>query len=225
MFVAECFASLQGEGVLAGTPSFFVRLAGCNLRCVWCDTPFASHRLEGTHIGFAELVERTAASGQRHAVVTGGEPLLQPGVTALTEGIQRLGVHVTVETAGTVVRELFCDLLSLSPKTSSSDPPDGRWAVRHRQRRLDLEPARWLLRRHPEHQVKLVVRGEEEAGEICDLVDVLGVDPGRVLLMPEGASVAAVRARAPVVAAMCLRLGFRYGPRLHLDLFGGGRGT
>lgn len=225
MFIAECFASLQGEGVLAGTPSYFVRLAGCNLRCVWCDTPYASHHAEGRHVAVEELLEVAAASGRRHAVVTGGEPLLQSGVSPLTAGLQRLGMHVTVETAGTVVRELACDLLSLSPKTSSSDPAAGKWATRHRQRRLDLEPARWLLRRHSEHQVKLVVRAEEEAGEICDLVDVLGVDPGRVLLMPEGVTAAQVRVRAPMVAAMCMRLGFCYGPRLHLDLFGGGRGV
>lgn len=223
MFVAECFSSLQGEGTLAGTPSFFVRLAGCNLRCRWCDTPYASHRPEGAHRPVEELVALAAASGRRHVVLTGGEPLLQREATALATAILRCGLHLTVETAGTVYREVPCELLSLSPKTSSSDP-DGPWAERHRRRRSDLEPARRLLRRHPQHQVKLVVRGDGETDEICALVDALGVDPGRVLLMPEGTTAAAVAARARAVAEMCLRLGFRYSPRLQLELFGGGRG-
>lgn len=224
MLVAECFSSLQGEGVLAGTPSFFVRLSGCNLRCRWCDTPHASHRPGGTHLGVDSVIELVAASGRRHVVLTGGEPLLQRDASALTAEIVRLGLHLTVETAGTVLREIACDLLSLSPKTSSSDP-EGPWAERHRRRRSDLEPAMRLLRCHPEHQVKLVVQDEHEADEICALVDGLGVDPGRVLLMPEGATARAVAARAPMVAGMCLRLGFRYSPRLQLELFGGGCGV
>lgn len=224
MFVAECFSSLQGEGMLAGTPSFFVRLSGCNLRCRWCDTPYASHRPEGMHRSVEELLALAAASGRRHAVVTGGEPLLQHEVSALTSGLGRLGLHVTVETAGTVFREVACDLLSLSPKTSSSDPA-GSWAERHRRRRCDLAPARRLLAGHPEHQVKLVVSGESETDEICAVVDALGVEPGRVLLMPEGTTAEAAAARARVVAKMCLRLGFRYSPRLQLELWGGGRGV
>lgn len=224
MLVAECFSSLQGEGVLAGTPSLFVRLAGCNLRCRWCDTPYASHRPEGRHVSAEELVDLVAVSGRRHVVLTGGEPLVQRDVSVLTAAIVRLGLHLTVETAGTVFREVECDLMSLSPKTSSSDP-DGAWAERHRRRREDLEPARRLLRRHPEHQVKLVVCGEHESEEICTLVDTLGVDPARVLLMPEGTTAQAVAARARTVAGMCLRLGFRYSPRLQLELFGGGRGV
>jgi len=224
VLVAECFSSLQGEGGLAGTPSFFIRLAGCNLRCRWCDTPYASHLPEGTQVGVEELVNLVAESGRRHVVLTGGEPLVQRDVSVLTAGIVRLGLHLTVETAGTVFREVECNLLSLSPKTSSSDP-QGPWSERHRRRRENLVPARRLLRCHPEHQVKLVVQDELESEEICALVKALGVEPARVLLMPEGATAEAVAARAPMVAEMCLRLGFRYSPRLQVELLGGGRGV
>lgn len=224
MFVAEWFVSLQGEGMLAGTPSFFVRLSGCNLRCTWCDTPHASWRPEGQHVEVGELLELAGASGQRHVVVTGGEPLLQREVTALTRGLQQQGHHVTVETAGTVFRHVSCDLLSLSPKTGNSDP-SGPWLDRHRARRGDLEPARQLLRLSPEHQVKLVVRDEADLAELVAVVESLGVDPGRVMLMPEGRTATEVAARAPRVAALCLRLGWRFGPRLHLELFGAGRGV
>lgn len=224
MFVAETFASLQGEGILAGVPSFFVRASGCNLRCAWCDTAYASWAPEGERIPVADLVAQVERSGLRHVVVTGGEPLLQRELAPLTLALRARGRHVTVETAGTLVRPFACDLLSLSPKTANSDPGGG-WRVRHRRLREDREPARQLLALHPEHQVKLVVQGAADVPEVLDLVAALGVVRERVLLMPEGRTAAEVAARAGEVARLCLEHGFRYTPRLHLDLFGGGRGV
>lgn len=224
MFVAETFASLQGEGLLAGVPSFFVRTSGCPLRCRWCDTPYTSWEPEGERVGVPELVERAVASGLGHVVVTGGEPLAQPEIGELTSELREAGLHVTVETAGVVDAEIACDLLSLSPKTANSDP-GGAAGERHRRRRSDLGPARALLARHPEHQVKMVVEGRADLPEVEELVRRLGVDRGRVLLMPEGATPAQAAARAPEVARLCLETGLRYTPRLHLDLFGGGRGV
>jgi 7-carboxy-7-deazaguanine synthase len=223
VFVAETFSSLQGEGSLAGMPSFFVRTAGCNLRCAWCDTPYASWEPEGERRSVASLVAEAAESGRRHVVVTGGEPLLQREVGALTASLAR-SHHVTVETAGTLAPELTCHLLSVSPKTSNSDP-EGRWRGRHVARRADLVHLVTLLGRHPEHQLKFVVQGESDMGEILEIVDGVGADPARVMLMPEGRTVAEVASRATAVARLCLRHGFRYSPRLHLDLFGGGRGV
>jgi 7-carboxy-7-deazaguanine synthase len=224
VFIAETFASLQGEGMLAGVPSFFIRASGCNLRCAWCDTPYASWAPEGERVAVAELVSRVERSGLRHVVITGGEPLLQRELGALTAGLAARGVHVTVETAGTLVQSFTCSLLSLSPKTANSDP-DGPWRDRHRRLRGDLGPARRLLELHPEHQVKLVVRGGGDVAEVLELVAALGVARVRVLLMPEGRTAAEVAARAGEVARLCLEHGFRYSPRLHLDIFGDGRGV
>ncbi len=223
--IAETFLSLQGEGILAGVPSFFIRTSGCNLRCAWCDTPYTSWRPEGERREVAELVSEAKASGAAHAVVTGGEPLLQREIGSLTRALRAAGLHVTVETAGTVAPEFECDLLSLSPKTSNSDP-EGRFRDRHRRLRSDLAPLRALLRRFPDHQVKLVVRGGDDLPDLDSLLGQLPeIRPGRVLLMAEGRTAAEVAARAPEVAALCLARGFRYTPRLHLDLFGGGRGV
>jgi 7-carboxy-7-deazaguanine synthase len=224
VLVSETFTSLQGEGMLAGLPSFFVRTAGCNLRCAWCDTPYASWRPEGRRTTIAAVVAEAAASGCRHVVVTGGEPLLQREIGALTAALSAAGHHVTVETAGTLAPELTCHLLSVSPKTENSDPA-GAWRERHRLIRVDRGPLAALLARHPEHQVKFVVRDRGDLAEILALVERLAVDRGRVLLMPEGATREEIAVRAAEVGRMCLDAGFRYSPRLHVDLFGGGRGV
>jgi 7-carboxy-7-deazaguanine synthase len=222
--VAEVFSSIQGEGVLAGVPSFFIRTSGCNLRCTWCDTPYTSWRAEGERRTVRELLAAAAVAGLRHVVVTGGEPLLQRELGDLTHALADAGHHVTIETAGTLAPEFACHLLSVSPKTSNSDP-DGRFGERHRMLRNDLVPLQRLLAQHPEHQLKFVVQGEADLAEVLPLVRRLGTSPDRVLLMPEGRTAAEVAVRAPEVARLCVRHGFRYTPRLHLDLFGSGRGV
>jgi 7-carboxy-7-deazaguanine synthase len=225
MYISETFTSLQGEGILAGVPSFFIRTSGCNLRCRWCDTPYASWLPEGERRSVGSLVGEAVEAGVAHVVVTGGEPLLQREIGALTRGLAEAGRHITVETAGTVDPEFHCDLLSLSPKTANSDPP-GDHRERHRRLRRELEPLRRLLRRFPEHQLKFVVEGADDLPEILLLLDNVGVvETARVQLMAQGCSAEEVAERAPEVAALCLEHGFRYTPRLQLDLFGGGRGV
>ena len=224
MRVAETFASLQGEGMLAGVPSFFIRTTGCNLRCLWCDTPYTSWAPEGSRVAVPELLRLAHASGRRHVVVTGGEPLLQREIGTLTRALRETGHHVTVETAGTLAPGFVCDLLSLSPKTSNSDP-DGRWRRRHIAQRTDLAPLVTLLARHADHQLKFVVQEASDIAEILALVERLGAARERVLLMPEGRTSAEVGARTELVGRLCLQHGLRYSPRLHLDLFGPGRGV
>ena len=225
MYVSESFTSLQGEGVLVGVPSFFIRTSGCNLRCRWCDTPYTSWLPEGERKPATELVALAVSSGMRHVVVTGGEPLLQREIGRLTEGLTGAGLHVTVETAGTVDPPFRCDLLSLSPKTANSDPP-GRFGERHRRLRADLDPVRRLIARFEEHQLKFVVEDADDMPGVLAMLEALGSpDPSRVLLMAQGRSAEEVAERAALVAALCLEHGFRYTPRLHLDLFGGGRGV
>ncbi len=145
--VAETFTSLQGEGGLLGTPSFFIRTTGCNLRCEWCDTPYTSWRPEGEWRTIAEL---TAAvpSTVRHVVVTGGEPMLWSNLPHLTAALRARGQHVTIETAGTIFQTLECDLMSVSPKLANSDPgPHRPAAVRadHQAHRIDVDALTRLL--------------------------------------------------------------------------------
>jgi 7-carboxy-7-deazaguanine synthase len=96
--VNEIFYSIQGESTWAGCPCVFVRLTGCNLRCVWCDTAYAFY--EGRQMGIGEIVERVRGFGGNLAEVTGGEPLLQKGVYALFDALIGENYTVMVETSG-----------------------------------------------------------------------------------------------------------------------------
>lgn len=232
--VSERFRSIQGEGVLAGVPSFFVRFAGCNLRCRWCDTPYASWHPESDAARVSDVVEAARRSNTRHAVLTGGEPMMFDAIEPLSRALRAEGLHVTVETAGTIYRppdRLACDLLSLSPKLADSTPiddprdPTGVWTVRHEERRLPIPVLARLLDEYREHQVKFVVSKPSEIGEIEGVLARLpAVAADRVLLMPEGVEPGRGRDAEWVVQA-CLDRGWRYCHRVHIEVFGDTRGT
>jgi 7-carboxy-7-deazaguanine synthase len=99
--VCELFASIQGETSRAGLPTVFVRFAGCNLDCTWCDTPFAREE-PGEELAPEEIVARVQGHGLPRACLTGGEPLLQPGLPELVRLLLDAGLEVSVETNGTL---------------------------------------------------------------------------------------------------------------------------
>lgn len=98
--VTEIFRSIQGESTRAGFPCAFIRLTGCSLRCVWCDTAYAFSG--GEDIPVSEAVERVVALGTDLVEVTGGEPLEQEGVYPLMEELLERGKTVLLETGGHV---------------------------------------------------------------------------------------------------------------------------
>ncbi len=224
--VAEVFESVQGEGIWAGVPSVFVRVSGCNLRCSWCDTPYASWAPEGPVLEVPEVVRRVLDSALRHVVVTGGEPMLFPGVAELCAALRREGRVVTIETAGTVWLDAECDLMSVSPKLSNSRP-EGRWSAMHDARRRNLPVLRRLALERP-CQWKFVVAPpyERDLAEIDALLAALGVpEPGPILLMPEGTDAETLARRSRDLVPICMARGWRLGSRLQIDLFGNQRGT
>lgn len=226
--ISEVFFSIQGEGKLAGVPSAFIRTTGCNLRCVWCDSPATSWTPVGEEFRIEEVLERLRAFPTRHAVLTGGEPLLAAGVEELTRRLRGAGYHLTIETAATVWKDVECDLASISPKLGHSTPWEregGRFAARHEAERINVEVIR-RFQRLGEHQLKFVVRVPEDIGEIDSLLERIGVyRPEDVLLMPEGVDRETLALRAPWVADLCKQRGFRFCPRLHIELYGHRPGT
>jgi len=213
--------------MLAGVPSVFLRTSGCNLRCAWCDTPYASWEPEGREWSVAALLDFVAAESPLHVVITGGEPMIARGIVPLTEGLRRLGRHITIETAGTVFAPVACDLMSLSPKLSNSTPVDrdgGRWVERHERLRIRPEVLRRLMDVCP-YQFKFVVAAPGDLEEIRALVRDLAADTSRVVLMPEGADPDLLRERGRWVAETAVREGFRYSPRLQIELWGNRRGV
>jgi len=98
LVVHEIYASIQGESTFAGLPCTFVRLTGCNLRCVWCDTPHAFY--DGSRMPRAEVLARALSFETELVELTGGEPLLQPGALPLMRELCDAGRTVLVETSG-----------------------------------------------------------------------------------------------------------------------------
>ena len=143
MLISEIFHSIQGEGELTGVPSVFVRASGCNLRCTWCDTKYASWNPEGEERSIDEIVEKVASFPARHVVLTGGEPMVAKGIRELALRLRENGLHITLETAGTLAPDgIACDLASLSPKLSNSTPDALGEGWRERHERLDAGRAK-----------------------------------------------------------------------------------
>lgn len=232
MRISEIFYSVQGEGVLTGVPSVFVRTSGCNLRCTWCDTPYASWQPEGPEMSPEEILSEIEKCPTRYVVVTGGEPMIAKGMREFIARLRAMGKHVTVETAGTVPPEgCVVDLASLSPKLANSTPSEEKagaaWVQRHEQTRLQPEVLRAWVEQSEDYQLKFVISTEADLHEAHGMVRSLGihVPPEKVLLMPEGTTLEAMRTRYDLLIDACKTHGHRLSPRLHIELFGNKRGT
>jgi len=175
----------------------------------------------------AEILETVRKYGCRHVVVTGGEPMIVPEMPAFTEALRAQGMHITIETAGTVDAPVVCDLMSISPKLANSVPhgiEDGRWVVRHEKLRLQPEVLRSLTGRYS-CQLKFVVAAPGDLAEIEEIVRITGVPNAEVILMPEGTNSLTLAERSRWVVEICKEKGFRFSPRLHIDLWGQKRGV
>ena len=224
MKISEIFHSIQGEGVLVGVPSVFVRTSGCNLRCTWCDTPYTSWQPEGEERSLASIVDQVNSYGASHVVITGGEPMIAPEIEELT---RRLEQHITIETAGTVDAHVRCDLMSISPKLANSTPytrDNGRWADQHERLRYQPEILRRLIQLYP-YQLKFVIAEPADLKQVKSIVSDIGASRSRVVLMAEGTDSQTLAERGRWLADLAKREGYRMTPRLHIDLWGNTRGV
>lgn len=226
MKISEIFYSIQGEGILTGVPSVFVRTSGCNLRCQWCDTPYTSWEPDGKYMSVDEIVQEVAQYPAQHVVVTGGEPMIAKGIVELTQRLANQGKHITIETAGTVSAPVACDLMSISPKLANStptDPADANWAEQHEKTRYSPVTLRRLIQNYP-YQLKFVVATPDDLEEVNKMVSEIHADRNHVLLMPEGTDDSLLRERSQWVAEICKESGYRFTTRLHVNIWGNKRG-
>lgn len=225
MIINELFYSLQGEGRLAGVPSLFLRLAGCPLRCRWCDTQYAQNGSAGKKFTPEWLSEQIQSYPAHHIVITGGEPLTQPNLPAFTKLVRRPGVHLTIETSGIMfIPDLPCELMSISPKLSNSTPTDPIQASTHERIRLNLGAIRQLMDSYP-YQLKFVIDTRADLDEVVRTLHQLGqVRPQDVFLMPQATDRQQYLEKSMWLADYCLQTGFSFGPRLQVMLWSGQRG-
>lgn len=228
MRIAEIFYSIQGEGRLIGVPSVFIRTSGCNLRCVWCDTPYTSWKPEGDERSLTEIIAAAAKYPVKYVVITGGEPLLAPEIEELTKRLRRRAYHITIETAATIFKPVACDLMSMSPKLSNSTPwkrEKGKFAKMHEGRRLNFPVMQQFVDRY-DYQLKFVAERKQDFAEIeAILAKLKNVDRNRVLIMAQGRTKKELRERAAWIVELCQQCGFSYTPRLQIELWGNRRGT
>lgn len=225
MIINEIFYSLQGEGSLAGMPSVFVRLAGCPLRCRWCDTKYAWSESAGKEYTTQEATEKIESYSASHLVITGGEPMTNPELPDLLKALDRENLHITIETSGIkFVPDLPCDLMSISPKLSSSTPTGPAVAAEHEKVRFDL-PALQRLIDNYQYQLKFVVDDSDDIEEIGEcLTNLKNVNRSNVYLMPQAERLDEYLAKSRMTAELCKQTGFRFSPRLQVVLWNNERG-
>ncbi|TKJ95543.1 7-carboxy-7-deazaguanine synthase QueE [Plantibacter flavus] len=229
LFVNEVFRSLQGEGPSTGKPAVFLRLANCNLACVWCDTRYSWDwnmypADQERHEEEPATVARRLLEHLREVpllVVTGGEPLLQqPAIVALLENLRSVlpNLRVEIETNGTIApSDGICDAIDLfvvSPKLSNSAMPEKR---RIRLRALKGFPRSKLV-------LKFVVAKVEDFVEISAIVAAAQVDSRSVWVMPEGTDSETIVRGMKSLSGPAMDVGYSLSTRLHVLLWGDQRG-
>ena len=225
MKIIEIFYSLQGEGFLAGLPSVFVRLAGCPLRCRWCDTRYAWDKEAGRQYSIDEIFRAVQKWPSKNVVITGGEPMLNPDLPQLARELKAAGKHITIETAGIAyIPDMACDLMSISPKLSNSMPDEPKLAAIHKNSKLDLAVLSALIDNY-NYQLKFVVDSESDLPEIEQTIEQLAVaDREKIMLMPQAATRDELIAKSPMVAELCKSTGFAFSQRLQVLLWNNQKG-
>ena len=228
MKIAEIYRSIQGEGVLTGTESVFIRTSGCNLRCWFCDTPYASWNPQGDDYSVNEIMDRVSVWECQHVVLTGGEPMLFAEMIPLCSRLRAENYHITIETAGTLFLPVECDLMSISPKTANSAPnaiDHQRWHRRHERTRFAPQVINQLLDRY-NYQVKFVIDQEEDLKETEDYIRQFPkMSASQVYLMPQGRTQQELERVEAWLKPRCQQLSYQYCPRKQIEWFGAVKGT
>ena len=239
MKVCESMNTLQGEGKYVGVPSYFVRTTGCNLRCAWknpdgsitkCDTPYSSWNPEaGEDMGAEQILDKLKGKLLTHIVITGGEPTLQADLPEVVKELVQEGYTITIETNGTRYVELPKEnvLLSISPKlkTSYSQPNESFERKLHERNNHFSENIKRYVDEGYEVQLKFVYNTPDDEEEIVSLLKELDcVFDNQVWCMPQGITEEQFKQKQKEMFNVCMKKGWNYSPRLHIDVFGNKRG-
>jgi 7-carboxy-7-deazaguanine synthase len=226
--IAEIYKSVQGEGLLTGTDSVFVRASGCNLRCWYCDTPHASWKPTGNDLSVNDIVREATQWDLPHVVITGGEPMLFAELIPVCEKLKSMGKHITIETAGTLYLPVACDLMSISPKFSSSAPaPDDHpaWYGRHQRTRHQPDVIRRMISEH-DYQFKFVIDSMADVELVrAYLEEFPRIDSEHVYLMPQGVNQETLEKKSHWLEPLCVQSGWQFCPRMQIQWFGLSQGT
>lgn len=209
LYVSEIFHSIQGEGPHTGHPAIFLRTAGCNLRCTWCDTPYALELRQGTKMETLEVIERIKEFDCQHLVITGGEPLIQQ--KGLAEVLQQLkGYYVEVETNGGFESTIdeYIDQYNCSPKLPGSG---------NKPYPLKIYPGKktWY---------KFVIDDEEDLKETLQFIVQYQIPKKRVRLMPQGETRSKSIEKSTWLIEQCKKYGYIFNPRLHVLIWNNKKG-
>lgn len=208
MRISEIFYSIQGEGLTIGTPTIFIRLSGCHLRCTWCDSKFTWDLKSGKEMTTAEIIKAIKKFPAKHLVVTGGEPLIQQ--SALKELFEKIPeYYIEMETSGSLKSHLdkYISHYNCSPKLSNS----GNKTIR-----LEEFP--------PEKTYyKFVVSDEKNLQEIKKFIKKHHLKSSHIFLMPEGITKTELAKKSLWLAEVCKKENLRFTPRLHINIWGNKR--
>jgi 7-carboxy-7-deazaguanine synthase len=240
--ISELFYSVQGEGKRTGYPSFFIRTNYCNLRCKFtsgnlCDSAYTSWYPEDENnigdIAIEKIIDEYKKYEPADVVITGGEPVLQlRELTGLCREIKSLNnnIFITVETNGTFFGEYvsYANLISISPKLSSSTPAGSEYEKSHEKNRINIETLKKYhessQRNEIDIQWKFVVNSENDIDEIKFLQNEIGIENKNIFLMPEGISEKDLTEKSKFVVKLCKKYHYNFTHRLHILIWGNKRG-
>jgi 7-carboxy-7-deazaguanine synthase len=228
--VLEIYQSKQGEGLWTGRFSVFVRLAGCPLRCRYCDSVYARNDDDEEDVGADlspdEIVGRVMLLDMHHIVITGGEPMIADEIVELTHALKEFDYQITIETSGIKYLPVLCDLISISPKLKNSNPLNNEPALQqHNKHRSQPDTVQQLILRY-NYQLKFVVDTPDDLQDIDEYLSLFhGVVPERVLLMPQAVDAESMVKKGEWIQPYCNTHGYRYCPRMQLVWYGNKRRT
>ncbi|MDP3975595.1 MAG: 7-carboxy-7-deazaguanine synthase QueE [bacterium] len=211
LYIAEIFYSLQGEGPSIGKPTVFLRTAGCNLRCDWCDEPEALKVNKKNTLSAEQIVKQIESFGVKHLDITGGEPMLQQ--KDLREVLELLPDHyyVEVETNGSFAKESyeFIDHYNSSPKLSGSGN----------------KPYELILKNFDKTWYKFVIDHQKDVEETLSFIEREGIPIHRVSFSPQSRTEEEAFEKSLWLMEICKDLKITFAPRMHIYYWGNKKGT